>query len=62
VFCVKPSAPSGSALRRALGCPVTEIGEVRRGRQVRLLSGGRPLRIEARGFDHFKRPRAQSDK
>jgi thiamine-monophosphate kinase len=62
LFCVRRGAPPARALRRALGCPVAEIGEVRRGRRVRLLAAGRPLQLEAEGFEHFKRSRTRSDK
>ncbi len=38
-----------------LGCPITLVGEITAGRGVRLVdSGGRPLRLPAAGFDHFR--------
>jgi len=41
--------------RLRLGCRLTEIGRVTRGRPgVRLLdSAGRPVRLPRGGFDHF---------
>jgi thiamine-monophosphate kinase len=44
-------------LRRRLRCPVTRIGRLVRGAmRVRVLDPtGRPLRVERRGFDHFRR-------
>ena len=37
-----------------LGVPITRIGQVRRGKGVTLVGAdGKPVKIDARGFDHF---------
>lgn len=54
LLCAPPETPSAQGLARRLGCRVTEIGRVRRGRGVRALVNGRPLRLAGSGWDHFK--------
>jgi thiamine-monophosphate kinase len=40
-------------LTSVLGIPLTRIGQVKRGKGVSLLSEGKPVKIDGRGFDHF---------
>jgi thiamine-monophosphate kinase len=38
-----------------LGIPITRIGQTRRGKGVSLLGAdGKPVKIDGRGYDHFK--------
>ena len=38
-----------------LGIPITRIGQIRRGKGVSLLgTDGKPVKIDGRGYDHFK--------
>ncbi len=60
-FCARRSAPGAAALARGLGVPIAEIGRVRRGRGVRLLRAGKPMRIPGSGWDHFKAPAARAE-
>jgi thiamine-monophosphate kinase len=42
-------------LTDVLGIPITRIGQVKRGKGVSLLNGdGKPVKIDGRGYDHFK--------
>ena len=44
-------------LTEVLGIPITRIGQVKRGKGVSLLgSDGKPVKIDGRGYDHFKGP------
>lgn len=44
-------------LTDVLGVPITRIGQVKRGKGVSLLgSDGKPVKIDGRGYDHFKGP------
>jgi thiamine-monophosphate kinase len=54
VFCAPARGPAAGALARRLGCRVTEIGRIRRGRSLRLLRAGRALSLPGGGWDHFK--------
>jgi thiamine-monophosphate kinase len=57
LFALPPRREQALARVRArLGCRLTRIGRVRRGRpRVRVLDGaGRPLALGRRGFDHFR--------
>lgn len=54
LFAVRARAPQADVFARRLGCPVTEIGGLRRGRGVRYTRGGEPVRVEVSGYDHFK--------
>jgi thiamine-monophosphate kinase len=50
-----PQARLARLARAALGCRVTRIGTIVRGRGVRVLdAGGRPLHVPHGGFDHFR--------
>ncbi len=58
LFSVRPGAPSAAVLGRRLGVAVTEIGQLTRGRGVRLLPGGEgisraPGPGRAGGWRHF---------
>jgi thiamine-monophosphate kinase len=49
------SRDSIQELADVLGVPITRIGEVKRGKGVSLLGrDGKPVKIDARGYDHFK--------
>ena len=39
-----------------LGVPLTRIGQIKRGKGVSLLDDGKPVKIDGRGYDHFKGP------
>jgi thiamine monophosphate kinase len=40
-----------------LGIPLTRIGQVRRGKGVSLLGAdGKAVKVDGRGYDHFKAP------
>jgi thiamine-monophosphate kinase len=54
LFCVPPQAPPAQLFQKRLGCRVTEIGVVSRGRAVRILLQGKPVSIPGKGFQHFK--------
>jgi thiamine-monophosphate kinase len=54
LFCVPPGAPPAQVFQRRLGCRVTEIGVVSRGRGARILLEGKPLSVAVKGFQHFK--------
>lgn len=42
-------------LTDVLGIPITRIGQIKRGKGVSLLgSDGKPVKIDGRGYDHFK--------
>ncbi|MEO7742179.1 MAG: thiamine-phosphate kinase [Usitatibacter sp.] len=42
-------------LTEVLGIPITRIGQIRRGKGVSLLGvDGKPVKIDGRGYDHFK--------
>src|SRR5690606_37434839 len=42
-------------LVKMLGIPITRVGQVKRGKGVSLLgSDGKPVKIDGRGYDHFK--------
>jgi thiamine-monophosphate kinase len=42
-------------LTEVLGIPITRIGQIKRGKGVSLLgSDGKPVKIDGRGYDHFK--------
>jgi thiamine-monophosphate kinase len=42
-------------LQEVLGVPLTRIGQVKRGKGVSLLGDdGKPVKIDGRGYDHFK--------
>lgn len=41
-------------LENVLGVPLTRIGQVKRGKGVSLLDDGKPVKIDGRGYDHFK--------
>jgi thiamine-monophosphate kinase len=44
-------------LTDVLGVPITRIGQIKRGKGVSLLgSDGKPVKIDGRGYDHFKGP------
>lgn len=44
-------------LTDVLGIPITRIGQVKRGKGVSLLGAdGKPVKIDGRGYDHFKGP------
>jgi thiamine-monophosphate kinase len=44
-------------LTEVLGVPITRIGQVKRGKGVSLLGAdGKPVKIDGRGYDHFKGP------
>lgn len=62
LFAVAPGAPSAAALGRRLGCRVTELAVLERGRSARYEHRGERVAITAHGYDHFKRPATQSDK
>ena len=56
LFCVRPKAPAAAVFQKRLGCRVSEIGAVRRGRGISLYRDGRPVATPDRGFEHFKAP------
>ena len=62
LFSVRPDAPSARVFTRRLGCRVSELGVLRSGRGARYLRHGRPVRVPARGFDHFKPASASAEK
>jgi len=44
-------------LENVLGVPITRIGQIKRGKGVSLLGDdGKPVKIDGRGYDHFKGP------
>ena len=44
-------------LTDVLGIPITRIGQIKRGKGVSLLgTDGKPVKIDGRGYDHFKEP------
>ena len=55
LFCVGPRAPEASVITRRLGCPVREIGRIRRGRGLRL------FRARSQGWRAEPRLRARRD-
>jgi thiamine-monophosphate kinase len=51
------SRESIADLSESLGMPLTRIGQIRRGKGVSLVGAdGKPVKIDARGFDHFASP------
>ena len=62
LFTVGPNAPAAKVFSKRLGCPISEIGVLRRGRGVVARRGGEPLRLSAGGFEHFKTLSLPSDK
>ena len=49
------SRDSIQELTDILGIPITRIGQIKRGKGVSLLGGdGKPVKIDGRGYDHFK--------
>lgn len=62
LFTAGVRAPSAQEFTRRLGCRVTEIGVVVRGRGLRFRRGGRPFQPPAPRFEHFKAPRRDSEK
>jgi thiamine-monophosphate kinase len=53
VFTV-PAANLGRLARARLGCAVTPIGVIERGRSVRVVDAGRAVRVGRVGFDHLR--------
>ena len=44
-------------LEKVLGVPLTRVGQIKRGKGVSLLGAdGKPVKVDGRGFDHFKAP------
>jgi len=40
-----------------LGIPLSRIGQIKRGKGVSLLGAdGKPVKVDGRGYDHFKAP------
>lgn len=62
LFSVRAKAPPASLIAKRLGCPVTEIGRLRRGKGVSVLRNGEPIDVQRLGFDHFKPNPLRSDK
>jgi thiamine-monophosphate kinase len=62
LFTAGPRAPTAREFTRRLGCRVTEIGVVARGRGLRFRSGGRRYTPPAMRFEHFKTPLRNSEK
>lgn len=56
LFCAPARGPSAARLAARLGCPVTEIGRVRRGRGLALFRDGERVSAPSGGFEHFKTP------
>ena len=49
------SRDSIQELTDVLGVPITRIGQIKRGKGVSLLgSEGKPVKVDGRGYDHFK--------
>ena len=49
------SRESIQELTDMLGIPITRVGQIKRGKGVSLLGGdGKPVKIDGRGYDHFK--------
>ncbi|MCK6557179.1 thiamine-phosphate kinase [Candidatus Binatia bacterium] len=63
-FAVAPRhARRVDAASARLGCPLTHVGDIVRGRGVDVLDdAGRPLRIEAPGWDHFTGARGRANR
>jgi thiamine-monophosphate kinase len=62
LFCAPRNAPSAREYTRRLGCRVTEIGAVARGRGVHFTRAGRVYEPGATGFAHFKPAPTDSEK
>ena len=44
-------------LENILGIPLTRVGQIKRGKGVSLLGAdGKPVKVDGRGYDHFKAP------
>ena len=56
LFCAPARGPSAARLAARLGCRVTEIGRVRKGRGLALFRGGVRTSAPPEGFEHFKTP------
>jgi len=54
LFCVRAEAPGAEKFAERLGCRITEIGVLRRGRGARYFRALQPVRVTPQGFDHFK--------
>ncbi len=61
LFTAPLRAPSAATLARRLGCRISEIGSIRRGRGVHFTQRGQVVSVPARGWDHFKTPRTNSE-
>jgi thiamine-monophosphate kinase len=62
LFTAGARAPSAQEFTRRLGCRVTEIGVVARGRGVHFLASGRPFTAPASRFEHFRTHPRDSEK
>jgi len=62
LFTAPRNAPAAREYARRLGCPVTEIGAMARGRGVHFTRGGRAYAPAAAGFAHFKPVPRDSEK
>jgi len=62
LFSAPRNAPEAGEYTRRLGCRVTEIGVLARGRGVHFTRAGRPYAPAATGFQHFKPVPADSEK
>jgi thiamine-monophosphate kinase len=60
IFTVPPSR-AGRVPRTVAGVRLQEVGEIRTGRSVVLVrADGREAALDARGYDHFRKPRARA--
>lgn len=62
LFSVSAKAPAARVIGKRLGCPVSEIGRLRRGKGVSVLRNGSAIDLHRLGFDHFKPNPLPSDK
>ncbi len=62
LFTVSSRAPQASVLASRLGCRVTEVGVVRRGRGIHFVRAGERIRGRFSGYEHFKTRGKRSEK
>ena len=62
LFAVPRRSPEAGVFAKRLGCRVTEVGVLRRGRGIRYLRSGRRVSPPRAAFEHFKPFSARSDK